>query len=68
MFFIRMRVEVFYIQIQFTCKILLLFFLIKTMIYWKKTLYIEKKNVVHTWRPRNLSRWNNVANDIHEND
>ena len=41
-FFIRIHVKVFCIQIQFTCKTLLLFFLIKTMVYRKKIIYRKK--------------------------
>ena len=40
--FIKIHVKVFYIQIWFKCKTPLLFFLIRTMIYRKKTLYREK--------------------------
>ena len=48
-FFIRIRVKVFYIQIQFTCKNPLLFFPIKMLVYRKKTLYRKKKSLLSTW-------------------
>ena len=41
-FFIRIRAKVFYIQIRFTCETTLLFFLIKSMVYRKNTLYKKK--------------------------
>ena len=54
--FIKIHVKVFNTQIWFKCKVLLLFFQIKTVIYRKKTLSrnifekIIELYVVHTWR------------------
>ena len=65
-FFVKIRVKVltkvFYIQIWFKCETLLLFFLIRTIVY-KKKLFIERNSffvvgyvkiielhIVQTWR------------------
>ena len=60
------NVKVFYIQIWFKCETLLLFFLIRTMVYWKKTFYRQniELRIIHTWRLCNLSRWNSGCNYI----
>ena len=41
-FFIKIHVKVFYIQICFKCETPVLFFVIRTMVYRKKTLYRRK--------------------------